>query len=165
MQRWITIHTKPQAEGRAYIGIAASGWTVFCPFEMVRYIDRGVTCRKPLPIFGPYMFVLMEPERMTQLDGIEGIDGVLRDNQGKPGFADAAKIEELRREQAMGAFDRSKAGNWAQAGDDVQIVDSPLKGFVAKLKNAPRHKRVEMMLENCAFRITAPIDKLQKLRA
>jgi transcription antitermination factor NusG len=163
-QRWLTIHTKPNAEGRAYIGIESSGWTVFAPFEMVRYIDRGLVCRKAISLFGPYLFVLVEPERMSQINGIDGVDCVIRDLNGKPRFVHEQKIEELRRARDMGAFDHTR-GDWAKAGDEVKMADSALKGWVGKIKNAPRHKRIELVFDGAPFRVTTSIDKLEKVRA
>lgn len=160
-QRWLTVHTKPRAEGLVNIAIEACGWTVFCPFEIVRYIDRGKVCRKPLSLLGPYLFVLMEPEKMTQLDGIDGIDRILRDDRGRPWYGDEEKIEYLRRERNMGRYTNGE-GNWAQAGDEVRTSGTALDRFAMKLKNTPRHKRVEMILENSSIRVTAPVDKLEK---
>jgi len=165
MQRWLTIYTKPQAIGRAYIGIQASGWEVFCPFEVVRYLDRGMKCRKILPLFGQYLFVWAEPERITQITEVDGVEGVLRDQlSGKPRFADEDKIAAIKRARDLGAFDRTR-DDWAQAGEDVRIADSAMRGFVAKIKSAKRHKRVELVVEDAPFRITTSIDKLEKVRA
>jgi transcription antitermination factor NusG len=164
MQHWLTIQTKPDAVGRAYIALEACGWSVFAPFQVERYRDRGLICYKAVPLFGPYLFVLMAPDRITRLEGIEGIQAVLRRPDGRPCFADDAKIDELKRARDMGAFNPA-ADTWAKAGDDVRIADTALRGFVAKLKNTPRHKRVELVCPDSPFRITAAVDRLEKIRA
>lgn len=164
-QRWLTIYTKPQAIGRVCLGVEASGWKAFCPFEVVRYRDRGISYRKILPLFGQYLFVWMEPERSGQIIEVEGVEGVYRDTfSGKPRYAIEEELERVRRLRDMGAFDRTRE-DWARAGEDVLLADSAMRGLAAKIKSAKRHKRVELVVEGAPFRVTTSIDKIEKVRA
>lgn len=164
-QRWIAVQAKPMAVGRVYLGIEASGWKAFCPFEVKRYVHRGQIMRNFLTVFGDYVFVLIEPPRMHALLEVPGVVCILRDPEGKPGFVSEERIAEVRRMRDMGGFDETR-DDWAAVGEDVKLADSAFFGLQAKIKRAQRHKRIELVLEGGPFsRVTTSIDKLEKIRA
>jgi transcription antitermination factor NusG len=160
MRRWIAVLTRASAQGRAHLGIEDAGFTVFCPFERTSYRIGLRKCVKITPVFPGYLFVECEPELLHRIREVDGVIDILR------GYADPAAIVRLRMIRDMGGFDNT-GSRWANEGQQVIANDPALGKLVAKIKKTPPHKRIKRLeLDgDFPFRITAPIDKLQKIKA
>lgn len=158
--KWFAVFTKLAAEGRVYLGIEAAGFIAFCPFERSSHRDYGRQCVRIQPVFPRYIFAQCEPDLIGRIREIDGVEDILQ------GQADDATIDRLRRLRDMGGFDNTGA-RWAHAGQQVSVTDSAMGKLLAKIKNTPAHKRLKRLeLDgDFPFRVTAIIDKLQRVKA
>jgi transcription antitermination factor NusG len=164
MTEWHAIKSKPGAEGRALIGIEASGMGAFLPVELIRKTHRGEREVTWKPLFPGYLFACCEPSRdLPRLLEIDGVVDVLRPGGRLARVPDRA-IEAIRKAQEMGAFDYTRAGWFLTAEDKVRILGGPFAGLVARIKSAKSKNRIEVIVD-FVHKITVGIDKLEKISA
>jgi transcriptional antiterminator RfaH len=161
---WHAIKSRPGAEGRALIGIEASGMEAFLPVELVRKNHRGereVTWR---PLFPRYLFAQCDPGRdIPRLLEIDGIEEILRPGGRLARVPDEA-INAIRRAQDMGAFDHTGASGCLMDGENVRVLDGPFAGLIARVRSAKSKHRIEVVVD-FVHKVTVGIDKLEKISA
>lgn len=164
MTEWHAIKSKPGAEGRALIGIEASGMVAFLPVELVRKTHRGereVTWRA---LFPGYLFACCEPSRdLPRLLEIDGVVDVLRPGGRLARVPDRA-IEAIRQAQDMGAFDHSRSPSGFVTGENVRVLHGPFAGLIARIRSAKSKNRIEVIVD-FVHKITVGVDKLEKISA
>jgi transcription antitermination factor NusG len=159
LSAWHAVRTRPDAEGRASIGIAGSGREAYLPIELVRKDFRRGREIGWQPLFRGYVFARCDLERdLPRLLEIEGVADVLK----SPPIADDI-IETIRRHEQLGVFDRTRQARFT-AGDTVRLT-GPLAGLVAKIRSARPRRRAALILElvGLPFRVVAPAGKLEKI--
>lgn len=165
MTEWHAVKSRPGAEGRALIGIEACGMEAYLPVEVFRISHRTgyeVTWRA---LFPGYLFVRCDLGLdFTRLLEIDGIVDVLRGRHGATPVAEAL-VEAIRSAEKGGAFNKTRTPRLAH-GDDVVIPEGPFAHLVAKIKSERPSKRMKRCMElvgNFPFRITATVDKVEKV--
>lgn len=158
MTEWHAVRSRPGAEGRALICLVAAGLTGFLPVALIHKDFRKYRELTWEPLFDGYFFVKCEASRdIPRLLEIKGIEDVIREKIPEE-VVDAIRIAERH-----GVFDRGQRKTRFKAGDDV-ISTGPLGKLVAKIKSARPSRRMEL-LTNFPFRVTASIDKIEKISA
>jgi transcription antitermination factor NusG len=163
MRAWHAIRAKPGAEGRVLIGIEAFFLDGYLPVELVRKTYRGTRERSVSwgPLFPLYVFARCDPA--TDHARVCDVDGVFGSRPLLPAAIPDDVIEEIRRHEQLGVFDRTRQARFT-AGDTVRLT-GPFAGMIAKIKCARPRRRLGLLVELCGlpFRITAPADKLEKI--
>jgi transcriptional antiterminator RfaH len=163
MAQWHAVHTRAGTEGKALIGIEKAGMAAYLPVEIVFKTLRRERWRTWRPLFPRYLFAELDPGRdLPRLAEIEGATGVLR-VAGQLSPIDHAVIDAIKRAEALGMFDVPRNTRLA-CGDLVRLPHGPLGGLMAKIKSARPGRRLEL-LGDFPFRVTATVDKLEKIRA
>jgi transcriptional antiterminator RfaH len=160
---WLGIYTKPQAEGRAELGIKAARIPVFCPWVRTRVVqrdgDRYVIIR---PLFERYVFAQCDAGRIDRLLEIDGVETVLRCGRGKVSRIPAILIDAFQRAEGCGVFDRADAV--FHEGDTVRIIGGPYAGLIAKVRSAKVKKRVSLLID-FVHKMTISVDSLEMVNA
>lgn len=162
-RRWFVVCTGVKAEGRVAWTLEALNFDVFLPMETRMRVIRGKRIRVQNPLFSRYVFVGFDPQREEWYWPIRSIDGVmgLLENNQMPVPVPTIAIEELRRLEANGAFDKSKL---PAAGEVFRVVAGPFADLIGKVKNARASGRVRLLLEMLGKVVEAnfPIEQLER---
>jgi Transcription termination factor nusG len=156
---WHAVRTRPDAEGRALIGIAGIGREAYLPVELVRKDFRRGREIGWQPLFAGYVFARCDLGcDLPRLLEVEGVVDVLKSAP----IADTV-IESIRQHEQLGAFDRTRQARLT-AGDTVRLT-GPLSGMIAKIRSARPRRRAALILElvGSPFRVVAPAGKLEKI--
>jgi transcriptional antiterminator RfaH len=163
MTQWHAIRVRPRAEGPALIGVEALGLEGYLPVELYRCAYRGTRSMTWRPIFPRYLFVQLTPERdLSRVLALHEVMEVLRMGGNLAPIAPQI-IDAIRAAERAGAFDHARAARLGH-GETVRVIEGPLAALVGKIRSASPARRVELV-GNFAFRLTAPVDKLEKVRA
>jgi transcription antitermination factor NusG len=153
MGEWHCVRTRPGAEERAYIGIAARSMTVYLPVAFVRISLRGRRRDevKWQPIFPGHMFVELDPSRdLETVRRVDGVDDVVRPG-GRLAPVDGDAIAAIKSAERRGMFDL--ASQCRVTDEESPPLDDRFAGFVARIKRE-RHSRARtgLMMELLASR-------------
>jgi transcription antitermination factor NusG len=160
---WHAIRARPDAEGRALIGIEAAQLTGYLPVELVRKTYRRGHEIGWRPLFLGYLFARCDPTRdLRRLLEIEGVADVLRPRGVPAPIADEV-IEAIRQAELAGLFDHTRRLRFCE-GEEVELP-AVFGGLIAKIKCTRPRRRLGMLVEltGLPFRVTAPADKLEKI--
>jgi Transcription termination factor nusG len=159
LRPWRAVRARPDAEGRALIGIEAARLTGYLPVELVRKNFRRGHEIGWRPLFLGYLFARCDPERdLARLLEIEGVADVLRSAP----IADEV-IEVIRQAELSGVFDGTRRPRFAD-GEEVRLP-AAFSGLIAKIKCTRPRRRLGALVEltGLPFRLTAPADKLERI--
>jgi transcriptional antiterminator RfaH len=144
MERWFVARTKTGAEVRASVAVAACGFQVFLPVQMVTRAHAGKREQVSRPLFPRYLFVSFDPEAKGHgcINNCRGVAnrGLMVSADGDPIAIPNPIIEKIRqRADAMLA----KAGEVTtgyQPGEVFQIAVGPFASFEASYMGEDRGK-------------------------
>lgn len=131
--------------------IRTEGFETFVPRE-IRVIRRnGRKFERVSPLLGSYVFVQFDRERdewgvINPVD-IKGVHGLLRDANDMPMRVPDVLVERLQRAEEAGAFDFSVPRAAFSIGEDVEILEGPFAGLIAKVRSCEPRKRVKLLLQ------------------
>ncbi|MGE3149126.1 MAG: transcription termination/antitermination protein NusG [Pseudorhodoplanes sp.] len=178
---WHVVMTGIKCEFRARLALGAKGFDVYLPVEkrIVRHARRKVV--RLLPLFKRYLFVAFDIERDEWYAPIRATDGVAdllcyprvvgegrnADTHWIPLQVPDAQIAALRRKEAAGAFDYTKAGATFTPGDAVRVAQGALTGLEAIVHATPPNKRVELLLDMLGRKTLVKLDagEIEKIDA
>lgn len=136
------------------------GFPVFVPAERVWTVRRCRRVQACKPLFPGYIFPCVDPyrqdwTRLRDIDGVIDVLGAPRDREGIPSYVPASVVEDLRKLQDSGAFDRTTARpDGYEIGETVRISEGPFAGlnadiaaFVAKMRSATASKRAKLLVQ------------------
>ena len=163
MTSWHAIRVLPRAEGPALIGVEALGLEGYLPVELYRCAYRGTRSMTWRPVFPRYLFVHMAPERdLGRVLALHEATEVLRMG-GNLAPIPAPVIDAIRAAERRGEFDHTRAARLGH-GETVKVIEGPLAALVGQIRSTGPARRLEV-IGNFPFRLTVPIDKLEKVRA
>lgn len=156
--KWYAFYTKSRHEKKVKELLQRRGFDVFLPMQKVvrQWSDRKKKVEAPL--FNSYIFVFVPEHQTTEVLQIPGIAWSVRHN-GKPAFLHEREYKAILRFLETGLTIEIVAGSDVEEGDQVQVLDGPLKGatgFVARkqpdrfmvlLEGIGQAMRVEIMPE------------------
>lgn len=162
---WHVVRTNVNCENRARKGIEALRFPVYMPVEhkWIRHMRKRERVARPL--FARYLFVHFDaarehwyPIRLTH-----GVEKLLTGNGHVPACVPDAWIEDFRRAEAAGVFDRTRAGAAFARGAKVTIEDGPFAGLIGEVLRADGKQRVEVLLGflHRAVPVTVPAGALR----
>ena len=123
---WYAVHTKPKQENRALENLQNQGFECFLPLLEVEKIRRGKVQKVVEPMFSRYLFIQLN-ETSQNWSPIRSTLGVSKLVSVGPHPAKVpAELIHLLREAPPADVQRLFA-----PGDQVLIVDGPLKGLEA----------------------------------
>ena len=128
MKHWFVFYTKSRAEKKTKELLEKFGFEPFLPTVKVmrQWSDRKK--KVEVPLFNSYIFVNEEEHRIPEVLKIPGISWSIRHN-GKPAYLRDSELEMIRRLIESGYSVEAEGYDELEKGDEVKILDGPLKGF------------------------------------
>jgi transcriptional antiterminator RfaH len=162
---WHVVRTNVNCENRARKGIEALRFEIYMPVEhkWIRHMRKRQ--RVARPIFARYLFVHFDaarehwyPIRLTH-----GVESILTTDRHVPACVPDGWIENFRRAEAAGVFDRTRESAAFEKGAKVKVEDGPFAGLVGEVLRADGKRRVEVLLTflHRAVPVAVPVGALR----
>lgn len=152
MIRWYVIRTKPKKEFQVEHLFGQAGFTVYNP----KYRHDGAI----RPFFPGYLFLKFRyPEQYRTVIYTRGVQKVVGNASG-PISLEAEIIKCLRAREKNGLIELMKYGEEPQPGDEIMVMEGPLKGLRGLFyRNLSDKERVMILLNYVAYQGSLTIEK------
>jgi transcription antitermination factor NusG len=159
MNGWFVINTKPKKELRVAKLFAEGGFTCYIP---VYRQDKRVT-----PFFPGYGFLRFNfPDDFQTVRYTRGVKRVVGDNNGPIPIPDEA-VDRIKAREVDGLIEFEKHGETPLVGDEIEVVEGPLKGLRGIFKKELGDTdRVMILLSYVSYQgqLLIEKDKLKKIQ-
>jgi len=142
---WYVAFCKPAQEQVAQMNAQNQGFEIYLPMLTKQQVRRSKLSVVAQAMFPRYLFVRpsSDEQDVASLKSTRGIVKLVQFGF-ELGIAPDELIEQLREVEASAHKDGPEL--LFQQGDQVDVIDGPFKGFVAKVLNKPS-ERVKLLLE------------------
>jgi transcription antitermination factor NusG len=159
-RRWYVAETFPKCEFEVESSLISKGFDAYAPRSRhFRWSKFSVRRREKIekPLFPGYTFVSFDVEKDEWWQPIHSSDGVrsVLSNNLIPSRVHSFAIDRLRRAEAAGMFDYTIPVSNFRPGDDVEIIEGPFAGLIAKIKSASVKKRVRIIMGTLIVEVEA----------
>ena len=157
-KKWLVFYTKSRAEKKAHEFLMKSGFESFLPLQTVvkQWSDRKK--KVEVPLFNSYIFVYEHEHRITEILKVPSVAWNIR-HAGKPATLREEAVETIKRFIDTGYFMETFAIDELQKGDEVEVVDGPLRGVQGVLTGEYNEEKFSIIMETIDQVITLSIDK------
>ncbi|HPW18564.1 MAG TPA: transcription termination/antitermination NusG family protein [Candidatus Aminicenantes bacterium] len=157
MPRWYVVNTRPKKEGQVERLFTEGGFTIYCP----KYVRE----KRVGPFFPGYAFLLFEyPEQYQMVKYTRGVKRVVGNDAG-PTPVPEEVILGIKAREKDGLVVFEKYGEEPVAGDEIEVVEGPLKGLKGIFrKELGPNERVMILLNYVSYQgmLLIEKDKLKK---
>jgi len=152
MENWYVINTKPKREFHVERLFQEGGIRVYCP----KYRSGG----QVKPFFPGYEFVFFGyPEQYKLVKYTRGVKRIVGNEEGCIPI-EPEILEEIRRREVDGYIELQKYGLEPSLGDEIEVVEGPLKGLRGVFKkNLSDQDRVLILLNYVNYQGQLLIEK------
>ncbi|MCX8160432.1 MAG: hypothetical protein N3G18_05835 [Candidatus Saccharicenans sp.] len=152
MIRWYVIRTKPKKEFQVEHLFRQAGFKVYNP----KYRQDGAI----RPFFPGYIFLRFQyPEQYRTVIYTRGVQRVVGNAQG-PISLDVKIIKCLKAREKNGLIELMKYGEEPQPGDEIVVMEGPLKGLRGLFqRHLSDRERVMILLNYVAYQGSLMIEK------
>ena len=158
MPRWYVINTRPKKESQVERLFIEGGFTIYCP-KYVR--EKRIT-----PFFPGYAFLQFEfPDQFQMVKYTRGIKRVVGNDAG-PTPIPTEIVEGIKARERDGLIVFERYGEEPAVGDEIEVVEGPLKGLKGIFrKEVGDSERVMILLNYVSYQGMLLIgkDKLKKI--
>ena len=156
--QWYVIHTKPRQEQRALENLQRQGFEAWLPMIELEKVRRSRLTRVTEPMFSRYLFIRLDTTQ-TNWSPIRSTLGVskLVSFGNVPAAVPDALIDMLRESPPL------TPQRLMNPGDEVQLVDGPLRGLRGIYQQHDGEARAMVLIELLSQPQTIQIE-LQALR-
>ena len=163
-KKWLVFYTKSRAEKAAYKALQKFGFTAYLPMQKIlrQWSDRKK--KVEVPLFNSYIFVYDLEANIPEILKIPGITWNIRHN-GKPAFLREKELATIKRFIESGLTIEIGAIEDLQQGDQVKIMDGPLRGAIGYLSGEYNERKFTIEIESIDQVMKVSVDKrlLRKL--
>ena len=152
MQNWFVLNTKPKKEFQVEKIFSEAGFTIYNP----KFIQE----KKIKPFFPGYEFIYFDfPEQYRLVRYTRGVKRVVGNEAGPIPIAEEM-VEQIRAREIDGAIELDKYGVVPGVGDEIEVMEGPLKGLRGIFKRELTEKeRVLILLNYVSYQGQLVIDK------
>jgi transcriptional antiterminator RfaH len=158
MLRWYVINTRPKKESQVERLFTEGGFTIYCP----KYVHE----KRVSPFFPGYAFLLFEfPEQYQMVKYTRGVKRVVGTDDGPTPIPEELVLG-LKTREKDGLIVFEKYGEEPVAGDEIEVVEGPLKGLKGIFrKEVGPSERVMILLNYVSYQgmLLIEKDKLKKI--
>jgi transcription antitermination factor NusG len=156
MLRWYVINTKPKKESQVERFFEEGGFIIYCP----KYVRE----KRVVPFFPGYAFLQFEfPEQFQMVKYTRGVKRVVGNDDGPTPIPEEIVLGIKTRERD-GLVVFEKYGEEPAIGDEIEVVEGPLKGLKGIFrKEVGDSERVMILLNYVSYQGMLLIEK-QKLK-
>jgi transcriptional antiterminator NusG len=158
-KKWLVFYTKSRQEKKVRDQLAKNGFEVFLPLQKVmrQWSDRKQ--KVEVPLFNSYIFVRESEDKIVDILQSPGIAWNIRHNN-KPAVLHPKEVDLINQFLSSGLLIEVNTVQDFQIGDNVQIVDGPLKGVRGQLIRTASGDRFSLAFESMASIIQVEISAL-----
>jgi len=158
MLRWYVINTKPKKESQVERLFVEGGFTVYCP----KYLRE----RRVSPFFPGYAFLRFEfPAQFQMVKYTRGVKRVVGNDDGPTPIPDEI-VQGIRDRERDGLVVFEKYGQEPVVGDEIEVVEGPLKGLKGIFrKEVGDSERVMILLNYVSYQGMLLIEKSKLKKA
>ncbi|MCD6517185.1 MAG: hypothetical protein J7L72_07185 [Candidatus Aminicenantes bacterium] len=140
MKDWFVLNTKPKKEFQVERLFQEGGFEVYNP----KYKQE----KKILPFFSGYEFLYFDyPDQYKKVKYTRGVKRIVGNKEGPIPVSETI-IEEIRKREINGFIELDKYGSEPEVGDEVQIMEGPMKGLKGIFKKGLNPKERALVLMN-----------------
>ncbi|MEN6559721.1 MAG: transcription termination/antitermination NusG family protein [Acidobacteriota bacterium] len=152
MERWYVINTRPKKEGQVERLFIEGGFTIYCP----KYVRE----KRVVPFFPGYAFLRFEfPRQYQMVKYTRGVKRVVGNDDG-PVPIPGEIVEGIRGRERDGLIVFERYGEEPAVGDEIEVVEGPLKGLKGIFrKEAGDSERVMILLNYVSYQGMLLIEK------
>lgn len=152
MKNWFVLNTKPKKEFQVEKLFREGGFEVYNP----KYLQDN----RILPFFSGYEFLYFEyPTQYHMVQYTRGVKKVVGNRDGPIPIHEEV-ISSIKAREVNGFIELYKYGDEPEIGDEIQVVEGPLKGLKGIFKSELTHKeRVLILLNYVSYQGQLIIDK------
>ena len=157
-KKWLVFYTKARSEKAVEKNLRKFGFEPYLPLQKVlrQWSDR----RKKLevPLFNSYIFVYDIEANIPEILKIPGLSWNIRHN-GKPAVLRDKELETIKRFIESGLTIEVGAIEDLRKGDQVKIMDGPMKGAIGYLSGDYNDQKFTIELESIDQVLKVSIEK------
>jgi transcription antitermination factor NusG len=157
-KKWLVFYTKSRSEKAAYKSLTKFGFEAYLPMQKVlrQWSDRKK--KVEVPLFNSYLFVFDLESSITDILKTPGISWNIRHN-GKPAFLRESELATIKRFIDSGLTIEIGTIQDLEKGDQVKIMDGPMKGAVGFLCGEYNDQKFSIELETIDQVMKVSVDK------
>lgn len=157
---WYVVHSKPRQEQKAIENLQKQGFECFLPMLSIEKLVRGRVKSLTEPLFSRYLFV----QRQSQNQNFSVIKSTLGVHRlvsfgPLPAEANDTLIETIRSLESLLANEINGSVPLIRSGDEVMLVDGPLKGIKGIFHESSGTKRAFVLIDLLHKQHTIQVDK------
>ncbi len=158
-RKWLVFYTKSRHEKKVQELLEGKGLTVFLPMQKVmrQWSDRRK--KVEVPLFTSYIFVHDTEDKIPLILQTPGMVWNIRHN-GKPAVLHPKEIALIHQFLDSGLLIDVSQTERFEIGDQVEIMDGPLKGVKGQLIRTASGDRFALSFESIGASIQVEIDPI-----
>jgi transcriptional antiterminator RfaH len=152
MLNWYVINTKPKKESQVERLFEEGGFTIYCP--------KHLSEKRVKPFFPGYAFLSFEfPEQYQTVKYTRGVKRIVGNDDGPIPIPEEV-VRGLRAREEKGLIVLEKYGQEPGVGDEIEVMEGPLKGLRGLFKKeAGDRERVMILLNYVSYQGMLLIEK------
>jgi transcription antitermination factor NusG len=152
MLNWYVINTKPKKETQAERLFQEGGFTMYCP--------KHLSEKRVKPFFPGYAFLAFEfPKHYQTVKYTRGVKRIVGNDEG-PIPVPQEVIDSLKARETDGLIVLEKYGAEPRVGDEIEVMEGPLRGLKGVFKKeAGDRERVMILLNYVSYQGMLLIEK------
>lgn len=140
MENWFVINTKPKKEFQVEKLFTEGGFRIYNP----KYLYE----KKVKPFFPGYEFIYFDyPAQYRMVKYTRGVKRVVGNREG-PIPIEPEVVEQVKLREVVGLIELDKYGEEPQVGDEIEVMEGPMKGLRGIFKRAASEKERVLILLN-----------------
>lgn len=157
-KKWLVFYTKSRAEKKTLELLLKFGFEAWLPTHKVlrQWSDRKK--KVEVPLFNSYIFVKDIEANISEILKVPGISWNIRHN-GTPAILRTAEQETIKRFIDTGLTLAIQATQELAQGQEVKVMDGPLKGLVGEVEATYNEDKLYVTIESLGQQILVSIDK------
>ncbi|MBX2966899.1 MAG: UpxY family transcription antiterminator [Cyclobacteriaceae bacterium] len=158
-KNWFVFYTKSRQEKKVRDLLTRRGYEVFLPLQKVmrQWSDRKK--KVEVPLFNSYIFVCDTIDQVPAILQTPGIAWSIRHND-RPAILHPKDMEVIQRFLSSGLFVESLPAEEFKQGDQVEIIDGPLKGFRGTVNRTSEGDKFSVSLESIGYSLLVTLDSI-----
>lgn len=156
-RKWYVVYCKHLNENKVEIKLLQLGFEVYCPkyITIRQWSDRKKKIKRPL--IPRVLFIKTSESQLNKIYEVSGVTNVLKQD-GKPAIVKEQEIKNLKVYLSGQDVDISNAFDFFP-DQEVEVIDGPFKGIVAKAKNEQGKFKLLIEVSNLSINFTLEISK------
>ena len=158
MKKWYVLNTKPKKENQVESLLLAGGFTVYNP--------KFIQDNRVFSFFPGYEFILFDyPEQYRLVKYTRGVKKIIGYMEG-PVAIEEKVIQSIRMREINGFVELDKYGEEPEVGDEIRVMEGPLKGLRGIFKQElTQNDRVLILMNYVSYqgKIIVEKKKLKKV--